>query len=557
VKRLVVVVLAGAFLLGPVVSLVGVAMVMNPADHAPCLLTAPGAGLSIGDVPDHLDATTSDGVTIRLERNQLVHAATVIDTGARTSGVGRDGIVVALMAALTESTLRTLSNTSAYPDSANYPNDDDGGDHDSLGLFQMRPSTGWGSVAELMDSGYQARAFYGGPTGPNHGSPRGLLDIPGWQQMPEGTAAQAVEVSAYPDRYARFEPVAEAILDALTRTEPVSASASDVPESGRIVFPLPADTWTRTSGFGIRVHPITGERKLHTGVDLAAVAGTPIQAAADGKVAFAGPASGYGNLILIEHSINGSVVASGYAHMYAEGIYVHIGDRVTAGEHIADVGSSGNSTGPHLHFEIRPGGASGAPVDPEPWLAGHGAASVGSALPTVGGCGSTSALPAGDPAAYPGGDPNQLVDDPTTDGKITARTAYILAQVRAAFPGTSWSCWSPRPGTNSEHPLGRACDGTFGNSIGTPATGPALELGWAVVNWLKAHATQLGIEYLIWQGRIWSVARAAEGWRPYNGGGMHNPASVTGGHFDHAHYTAANKCRKLHLTCAGPRAATS
>jgi len=538
--RVVVVVLAGALLAGPGVSLVGVAVLMNPAADASCVLTAPGAGVSVGDVPDHIDVTTRDGVAIRLEQNQIVHAAMVIDIGARTSGVGRDGIVVALMAALTESTLRMLSNTGAYPDSANYPNDGDGGDHDSLGLFQMRPSTGWGSVAELMDSGYQARAFYGGPTGPNHGSPRGLLDLPGWQQTPKGAAAQAVEVSAYPDRYARFEPVAEAILDALTRTEPTSAaSAPAVPESGRIVFPLPAGTWTRTSRFGMRVHPITGERTLHTGVDLAATAGTPILATADGKVTFAGPASGYGNLILIEHTIGGALVVSGYAHMYADGIHLNPGDRVTAGQRIADVGSAGNSTGPHLHFEIRVGGASGTPVDPQPWLAGHDAASIDGSAPTAsGGCGGGTVMPAGNPAPYPGGDPRRRVDDPTTDGKITARTAYILAQVQAAFPGSTWACWSQRSG-RSEHPRGRACDGTFGNSIDTPATGAALEQGWTVVNWLKAHAQQLGVEYLIWQGRLWSVARAAEGWRSYDGGGTHDPASVTGGHLDHAHWTSA------------------
>jgi hypothetical protein len=148
------------------------------------------------------------------------------------------------------------------------------------------------------------------------------------------------------------------------------------------------------------------------------------------------------------------------------------------------------------------------------------------------------AAPVGDPAPYAGGDPNRLVDDPTSDGQITARTASILAQVRAGFTASSWACWSPRPGTNSEHPLGRACDGTFGNSIGTPATGASLELGWAVVNWLKTHAASIGIDYLIWQGRIWSLARAAEGWRPYNGGGMHDPAAVTGGHFDHAHWSS-------------------
>ena len=102
------------------------------------------------------------------------HAATIIETGSGIDGVTRDGLVIALMAALTESTLRMLSNTGAYPDSAGYPNDGDGGDHDSLGLFQMRPAAGWGSVAELMNPRYQARAFYGGLTGPNRGSPRGL-----------------------------------------------------------------------------------------------------------------------------------------------------------------------------------------------------------------------------------------------------------------------------------------------------------------------------------------------------------------------------------------------
>ena len=97
--------------------------------------------------------------------------------------MGRDGILIALMAALTESRMRMLANTSAYPESGDYPNDGNGSDNDSLGLFQMRPQAGWGTVAELMDPDYQAAAFYGGPGGPNQGSPRGLLDIPGWEQM--------------------------------------------------------------------------------------------------------------------------------------------------------------------------------------------------------------------------------------------------------------------------------------------------------------------------------------------------------------------------------------
>lgn len=520
---------------GPASGLLALGVLMNPAAQASCL---PGgaSGLEVGTVPDHLVATTTDGVRVRLDRRPLTHAATLIRLGGRTNGVGREGVAVALMAALTESSLRMLSNTSAFPGSASFPHDGDGGDHDSLGLFQMRPSTGWGSVAELMDPDYQARAFFGGASGPNHGSPPGLLDIPGWQSLPKGAAAQAVEVSAYPDRYARWEPVAAAIFDVLTRSGP---RGSQVPETARVVFPLPTGTWVKTSGFGIRVHPITGVRKLHTGVDFAAPSGTPILAAADGRVAIAGPASGYGNLILIEHTVSGQRVASGYAHMYADGIRVNVGDTVTAGQHIADVGMAGYATGPHLHFEIRPGGANADPVDPEPWLASHGAADLGGGEAAPGpGCGDQAV--AGPASSYPGDNPDHLVDDPTTDGQITERTAHVLAQVRAQFPTTAWSCWSRRVGDKSEHPLGRACDGTFGNSIGTSATGNALDLGWKVTNWLKANAQTLGVEYLIWQGRIWSVGRSAEGWRPYDGGGMHDATSVTGGHRDHAHFTVAD-----------------
>lgn len=331
---------------------------------------------------------------------------------------------------------------------------------------------------------------------------------------------------------ALLSPAAQA--QCLPGTSSVSTVEGTLPETARVAFPLPAGTWVRTSGFGMRVHPVTGEYKLHTGVDFAAPGGTHILAAADGRVAFAGPASGYGHLILIEHTVGGQRVATGYAHMYADGIHVSAGDTVTAGQYIADVGSDGYATGAHLHFEVRPGGADGAPVDPEPWLASNGAANLeGNVAASDVGCGN-----AGGPAtSYTGDNPNHLVDDPTTDGQITERTASVLAQVQKNFPDSHWSCWSARPGTNSEHPLGRACDGTFGNSIGTAATGPALDFGWEVCNWLKANAETLGVEYLIWQGRIWSVARASEGWRPYDGGGMHDPSSVTGGHYDHLHFT--------------------
>ena len=178
-------------LIGPSTALLGVAALGGTS--ATAAVCTPGS-LAVGPIPDSLTTTTRNGETVTLNRQQLTHAATIITVGGQTAGVGRDGVLIALMAALTESTLRMLANTSAYPESANYPNDGNGSDHDSLGLFQMRPASGWGTVAELMDSAYQARAFYGGESGPNYPSPRGLLDIPGWQQLDPGEAAQALSL---------------------------------------------------------------------------------------------------------------------------------------------------------------------------------------------------------------------------------------------------------------------------------------------------------------------------------------------------------------------------
>jgi cell wall-associated NlpC family hydrolase len=223
-----------ALLFGPASCLLSLAVVLNPAAHAACL---PAGNLVVAQSPRELVAATADGSTIALSSTQLTRAATIISVGGGTNGVGRDGIVIALMAALTESSLRLLANTDAYPESGGDPNDGVGGDHDSLGLFQMRPSTGWGTVEQLMDAEYQARAFYGGPNGPNNGSPRGLLDLPGWQALSKGEAAQGVEVSAFPDRYARFEPVAETILGALA--SPTASGSCD--DSGNALGLLPSD----------------------------------------------------------------------------------------------------------------------------------------------------------------------------------------------------------------------------------------------------------------------------------------------------------------------------
>ncbi|MGN6035896.1 M23 family metallopeptidase [Brevibacterium casei] len=531
-------ILAALLLLGPFMGLLAIGVLMNPAANAEC--TVDGS-YSLGEIPEELTATTLNGESMTLDRTQLTHAATIIEVGSGIDEVGRDGIIIALMAALTESRLLMLANTSAYPESGDYPNDGDGSDHDSLGLFQMRPQSGWGTVADLMDSTYQARAFYGGPDGPNYPSPRGLLDIPNWQQMDKGEVAQAVEVSAHPERYANFEPVAEAIFQALTgagSAAPISGApvvSANTAESSRVVFPLPEGTWVATSPFGPRTHPITGEEdSFHTGADFAAPDGTPILAAADGVVTVAEYSGGYGGLVVIEHDLPGEHVATAYAHSWEDGIHVSVGDTVRAGQHIADVGSSGMSTGPHLHFEVRDGGTTGEYIDPAAWLNKHEAADLPEAdiTPATPGCDTETGTP-GDPEPVEG-DGGELVEDPTSDGQITRRMLNVYEQTLAAFPDSTWACYSPRPGQASEHPLGRACDVAFGNAIGQYPSPTQLDLGWEVTNWLIDHTDTLGIEYLIWQGQIWSPG---SGWRDYGGGGMHDPEDVTGGHWDHLHIT--------------------
>lgn len=113
-----------------------------------------------------------------------------------------------------------------------------------------------------------------------------------------------------------------------------------------------------TSQFGQRFHPIYEEYRLHSGTDFGEPSGEPVTASGSGKVYFAGDGGGYGNLIKVDH---GDGVTSYYAHLSE--FRVGLGDAVLQGQHIGDVGSTGNSTGPHLHFEVRIDGAPKNPMD--------------------------------------------------------------------------------------------------------------------------------------------------------------------------------------------------
>jgi len=146
-------------------------------------------------------ALTSGGGTVPIEAGQTAYVRTIIGVG-KARAVAQKGWIVALSVALQESGLRNLSNLT-YPESLSMTKDGSGSDHDSLGLFQQRPQSGWGTVAQLMNPTYEATAFFGGPDVPPVNP--GLLDIPGWQSLPVTVAAQQVQVSAYPDAYAKWE----------------------------------------------------------------------------------------------------------------------------------------------------------------------------------------------------------------------------------------------------------------------------------------------------------------------------------------------------------------
>ena len=136
-------------------------------------------------------------------------------------------------------------------------------------------------------------------------------------------------------------------LDPLKKAEkcPAGQDSFVMPVEGRL-----------SSGFGMRMHPILHKEIMHHGIDLAAPEGTEIKAAAPGRVTFSGRTNGYGNLIEVDH---GNGLITRYGHNSKN--LVKVGDMVRAGQVLGQVGSTGISTGPHLHFEVR---RDGRPINP-------------------------------------------------------------------------------------------------------------------------------------------------------------------------------------------------
>jgi murein DD-endopeptidase MepM/ murein hydrolase activator NlpD len=305
-----------------------------------------------------------------LTEGQVRNAAIVIQVGQGLKIPPR-GWVIAIATALQESRLNNLPDLGPR------------NDHDSIGLFQQRPSQGWGTLEQLADPAYQTRKFF-----------EKLQRVTNWQLLPLTVAAQRIQMSAFPNAYAKHEPLASQTVDAITggasravggelvvrcaQAGEITASGWTIPVKGQL-----------TSGFR------TASRPSHNGVDVAVPKGTPVHAASAGIVmvamcnAHAGSLNfscdrdggvwvqGCGWYVEILHA--GHVITR-YCHMMVRP-YVSVGQSVAPGEIIGLSGSSGNSSGPHVHFEVHINNdlsRLGA-VDPVPFMNQVGASLAGSA----------------------------------------------------------------------------------------------------------------------------------------------------------------------------------
>ncbi|GIH08351.1 hypothetical protein Rhe02_64180 [Rhizocola hellebori] len=291
--------------------------------------------------------------------DQVRNAAVIIRTGQDLQVPPR-GWVIAVATAMQESSLTNHGHLGAI------------NDHDSLGLFQQRPSQGWGTPEQIMNPVYSSTKFY-----------NKLTQVPGWLTLPLTVAAQLVQISAYPNAYAKHEPMATLVVNQLT-----DGAARSVLVNGQLrcagFGEIAASGWTAPVGANIVSAFRTPERPSHHGVDLGASRNTPIRAAASGVVIMSrcdvgncdrdgSPSTpGCGWFVEVLHA---EQVITRYCHMNTRP-HVNIGDRVAAGQVIGVVGTTGNSSGPHLHFEVHLDGdrSSRGAVNPEIFMASKGAA---------------------------------------------------------------------------------------------------------------------------------------------------------------------------------------
>ena len=150
----------------------------------------------------------------------------------------------------------------------------------------------------------------------------------------------------------------------------LSAAMGGENTAPKLVMPVAEGTYRTTSHYGYRTYPYRG---MHEGVDYAGSLGTPLYAVADGTIIYAGGGRDgrSGQIVILRAEVNGATYDFWYGHMYTNGVYVQAGQQVSVGQKIAAIGNSGNSTGPHVHFEVHD--AADQTVNPETFLSSNGA----------------------------------------------------------------------------------------------------------------------------------------------------------------------------------------
>lgn len=485
----------------------------------------------------------------------------------------------------------------------------DGGDRDSAGLFQQRPSTGWGSHDQVTNPHLASLAFFGRA---DHTSNPGLLDIPGWALMPITQAAQAVQRSGYPDAYAQWETAAQEIAAVLTggdlgsplnlfdATSAADARQECAPEGGDVAYTVGTLNLLgagHTSGPDARPGFAGWETRLPkalralraSGVTVAGlqeVHGPQAQALANDTTWEVYPRRGKQNVVAWDPSTwemtNARLVPIPYFGGHNVGMpLVQLTSRVDGQSiWVWSIHNPANVAGPALKHrkealrrqaaELEPLVGSGQPV----FIVGD--FNDGGDGPSRAHCALTPLLDnafggSNDPckpstrdapvdhvfganvtfasaevhndvkqqkisdhplvtASVGGGDTSCAPTQSPGEKGLTPDALLVLRCVDAEFGPHTYGGVSDRAANpGSDHPAGRAVDVMISawNSPGGEAEGTR------IANWVREHAKELGVTYVIWRAKIWSVARNGEGWRPYkHPSGATDPTSL---HMDHVH----------------------
>jgi hypothetical protein len=284
----------------------------------------------------------SQAVQVQQRRN----AALIVTIGeSRSDEFTYRDIQIAVAVAIQESDLQNLPY----------------GDSDSLGLFQQRPSQGWGTATQLMDPVYAINGFYDALARVGDREGQSLIEI--------AITVQTPNREAYQSRW-NWDKISEEIVTLYRSGEagdPVNIClAATGISSGVWQSPLKNGSYCVYDHFGPRFHPIYKKWLNHSGIDLSCNGGDPIFAASAGRVDYAGWNGDLGIFVRIDH---GGGVSTGYGHLNRLAPGIHEGQTVRAGQLIGYVGTTGGSTGNHLHFMVI---VDGKPIDPEPFMRERG-----------------------------------------------------------------------------------------------------------------------------------------------------------------------------------------